>query len=77
LCIGNPDMAESKTVLTRVLLACALPGAAIAQARKVAEVIQRDRPDVLLINEFDCVPGNRAANLIRNNYLRHVLVPSW
>jgi hypothetical protein len=42
-----------------------------AQARKVAEVIQRDRPDVLLINEFDYVPDNRAADLFRANYLKH------
>ncbi|WP_173124756.1 endonuclease/exonuclease/phosphatase family protein [Kibdelosporangium persicum] len=41
-----------------------------AQARKVAEVIQVDRPDVLLINEFDYVPDNRAADLFRANYLR-------
>lgn len=40
------------------------------QAREVAEVIQRDRPDVLLVNEFDYVPGNRAADLFRTNYLR-------
>jgi hypothetical protein len=109
LCNGHPDVAESETVLIRVLLACALLGAlaqpaeastrpaqvrfstfnaslnrgaagqlvtdlstpANEQARKVAEVIQRDRPDVLLINEFDYVPDNRAANLFRSNYLRH------
>lgn len=38
-----------------------------AQAREVAEVIQRNRPDVLLINEFDYAPA--AVNLFRNNYL--------
>jgi hypothetical protein len=38
-----------------------------AQAREVAEVIQRNRPDVLLINEFDYAP--QAANLFRDNYL--------
>ncbi|MEU3768359.1 endonuclease/exonuclease/phosphatase family protein [Amycolatopsis keratiniphila] len=41
-----------------------------AQANEVAEVIQRNRPDVLLINEFDYVPGNRAADLFRENYLK-------
>jgi hypothetical protein len=41
------------------------------QARKVAEVIQRDRPDVLLINEFDYVPDNRAADAFRSNFLTH------
>jgi Endonuclease/Exonuclease/phosphatase family len=40
-----------------------------AQAREVAEVIQLNRPDVLLINEFDYVPGNTAADLFRENYL--------
>ncbi|MCA1655835.1 MAG: endonuclease/exonuclease/phosphatase family protein, partial [Pseudonocardiaceae bacterium] len=40
-----------------------------AQAGEVAEVIQRNRPDVLLINEFDYVPDNRAADLFRDNYL--------
>jgi hypothetical protein len=40
-----------------------------AQAKAVAEVIQRTRPDVLLINEFDYVPNHRAADLFRANYL--------
>ncbi|GAA1604222.1 endonuclease/exonuclease/phosphatase family protein [Kribbella sancticallisti] len=40
-----------------------------AQARAVAEVIQRTRPDVLLINEFDYVSERRAVNLFRDNYL--------
>ncbi|MHA7209350.1 endonuclease/exonuclease/phosphatase family protein [Arthrobacter sp. MDT1-65] len=40
-----------------------------AQARAVAEVIQINRPDVVLLNEFDYVPGNRAADLFRDNYL--------
>jgi hypothetical protein len=38
------------------------------QAREVAEVIQRNRPDVLLVNEFDYVPDN-AADLFRANDL--------
>lgn len=41
-----------------------------AQAREAAEVIQRNRPDVLLVNEFDYVPGNAAANAFRTNYLQ-------
>ncbi|MEU4604157.1 endonuclease/exonuclease/phosphatase family protein [Kribbella sp. NPDC023972] len=41
-----------------------------AQAKAVAEVIQRTRPDVLLINEFDYVPNQQAANLFRTNYLQ-------
>jgi hypothetical protein len=30
------------------------------QARDVAEVVQRSRPDVVLLNEFDYVEGNAA-----------------
>jgi hypothetical protein len=37
------------------------------QARNVAEVIQRVRPDVLLINEFDFAPP--AVDLFRQNFL--------
>ena len=40
-----------------------------AQARAVAEVIQRTDPDLLLINEFDYVEGGLAAELFRDNYL--------
>jgi hypothetical protein len=39
------------------------------QAANVAEIIQRTRPDVLLINEFDFVEGGVAANLFQQNYL--------
>ena len=38
-----------------------------AQARAVAEIIQRARPDVLLINEFDFAP--EAVELFQDNYL--------
>jgi hypothetical protein len=37
------------------------------QIRNIAEVIQRERPDVLLINEFDFHPA--AADLFRTNFL--------
>jgi hypothetical protein len=37
------------------------------QARNVAETIQRTRPDVVLINEFDYAPGNET--LFHDNYL--------
>ena len=40
-----------------------------AQAQTVAEIIQRTRPDVLLINEFDFVEGGLAAELFQDNYL--------
>jgi hypothetical protein len=39
------------------------------QLRNVAEIIQRARPDVLLINEFDFVPHQQAARLFQRNYL--------
>ena len=40
-----------------------------AQASNVAEVIQRERPDVLLINEFDFDAAGRALALFQDNYL--------
>jgi hypothetical protein len=40
-----------------------------AQAATVAEIIQRTRPDVLLINEFDFVADGVAARLFQDNYL--------
>lgn len=39
------------------------------QAKTVAEIIQRTRPDVLLINEFDFVDNGLAAELFQDNYL--------
>jgi hypothetical protein len=39
------------------------------QAQTVAEIIQRTRPDVLLINEFDFVENGLAAELFQDNYL--------
>ena len=40
-----------------------------AQAKTVAEVIQRANPDVVLLNEFDYVPDDVAVDLFRDNYL--------
>ena len=40
-----------------------------AQAAAVAEIIQRVRPDVLLINEFDFEPDNALAEAFQDNYL--------
>lgn len=40
-----------------------------AQAATIAEVLQRTRPDVVLLNEFDYVPDHRAVDLFRDNYL--------
>ncbi|WP_416377480.1 endonuclease/exonuclease/phosphatase family protein [Arthrobacter sp. JZ12] len=39
------------------------------QARNIAEVIQINNPDVVLLNEFDYDAEFRAANLFRANYL--------
>ncbi len=41
----------------------------VRQARNVAEVIQRSRADVILINEFDFYPNGQAAELFRDNFL--------
>jgi 3-phytase/alkaline phosphatase D len=42
-----------------------------AQAKAVAEIIQRNKPDVLLINEFDYVAANplQPVQLLQQNYL--------
>jgi 3-phytase len=40
-----------------------------AQAKVIAEIVQRNRPDVLLINEFDHDAAGRAARLFQDNYL--------
>ncbi len=40
-----------------------------AQASAVAEIIQRTRPEVLLINEFDFEPNDALADAFRTNYL--------
>ncbi len=39
------------------------------QARAVAEIIQINRPDVILLNEFDFDPSAAAINAFRRNYL--------
>jgi hypothetical protein len=40
-----------------------------AQADAVAEIIQRARPDILLINEFDFYPDGQLAEAFQENYL--------
>ncbi|WP_285779795.1 endonuclease/exonuclease/phosphatase family protein [Microtetraspora sp. NBRC 13810] len=40
-----------------------------AQARVIAEIVQRAAPDVLLVNEFDYDAAGRAARLFQDNYL--------
>ncbi len=39
------------------------------QARAIADVVQINAPDVVLLNEFDYDPAHRAAELFRTNYL--------
>ncbi len=39
------------------------------QAQVIAEIVQRTRPDVLLINEFDFDAAGEAAALFQSNYL--------
>ncbi len=46
-----------------------LDGTTHQQARQVAEIIQRVRPDLLLLNEFDFDERRRAAELFHDNYL--------
>ena len=43
-----------------------------AQAKVIAEIVQRNRPDVLLINEFDFDPMGTALGLFQTNYLSRV-----
>ena len=46
-----------------------LEGGNNEQARRVAEVIQRVRPDILLVNEFDYDRSGRAVERFRTEYL--------
>lgn len=41
----------------------------VVQAHVIAEIIQRTRPQVLLINEFDFVENGQAAQLFNDNFL--------
>ena len=50
------------------LVADLLSGADV-QAQTIAEIIQVNRPNVVLINEFDYDSGGLAADLFRSNYL--------
>ncbi|GAA2617859.1 endonuclease/exonuclease/phosphatase family protein [Actinomadura fulvescens] len=54
---------------TEGALVADLSNAGNAQARTIAEIIQRTRPDVVLINEFDFDARGRAARLFQDNYL--------
>jgi endonuclease/exonuclease/phosphatase family metal-dependent hydrolase len=46
-----------------------LAGGRNEQARRIAEVVQRVRPDILLVNEFDFDPAGNAATSFLREYL--------
>ncbi|WP_198165896.1 endonuclease/exonuclease/phosphatase family protein [Agromyces laixinhei] len=72
-----PGSAELRVATYNLSLNRSEPGALVAdlstgtnaQAKTVAEVIQRTNPDIVLLNEFDYVEGGVAADLFRDNYL--------
>lgn len=41
-----------------------------AQAKAIAEIVQRNRPDILLLNEFDHVAGGAAVRAFAEKYLK-------
>jgi hypothetical protein len=57
----------NRNVAGQALMQLSVPGN--AQADAVAEIIQRIRPEVLLINEFDFEPDNALAEAFQDNYL--------
>ena len=52
-------------------LSRALASGSEKRLRQVAEILQRVRPDIVLLNEFDYDPGIDAATLFNTNYLAH------
>jgi endonuclease/exonuclease/phosphatase family metal-dependent hydrolase len=46
-----------------------LEGGKNEQARKIAEVVERVRPDIMLLNEFDYDEANKAAEAFRKEYV--------
>jgi endonuclease/exonuclease/phosphatase family metal-dependent hydrolase len=46
-----------------------LEGGKNEQARKIAEIIERVRPDIMLLNEFDYDEANKAAEIFRKEYV--------
>ena len=67
----------NRTALGQLFTDLVSPGAAttgVAQAKRIAEIIQRNAPDILLINEFDWDPqrdfrGRTVLDLFHDNYL--------
>lgn len=52
-------------------LSVALTGGADQRLLRLAEILQRVRPDIVLLNEFDYDPAVDAATLLNGNYLAH------
>ena len=55
----------NRNVAGQALAQLSVPGN--AQADAVAEIIQRVRPEILLLNEFDYEPGNALADAFQDN----------
>lgn len=53
------------------LLARALQSGEDVRLKQVAEILQRTRPDIVLLNEFDYDPSVDAAGLLNGKYLAH------
>ncbi|SHI89928.1 alkaline phosphatase D [Nocardiopsis flavescens] len=69
---GSVRFATFNTALSRRrpgAMLSALASGGWDKARAVAETVQRVRPDVLLVNEFDHDPSGRAAELFARGYL--------
>jgi len=65
----NVQNRGSSNTLSETPLITDLPGGNDEQYQAVAEAIQRIRPDVLLINEFDYEPTNVAVESLINEYM--------
>jgi 3-phytase len=67
----------NRTALGQLFTDLVSPGAAttgVAQAKRIAEIIQRNAPDILLVNEFDWDPqrdfhGRTVLDLFHDNFL--------
>ena len=69
---GSVRFATFNTALSRQRPGAMLSALAFGvrgRARAAAETVQRVRPDVLLVNEFDYDPSNRALGLFARMYL--------
>jgi Endonuclease/Exonuclease/phosphatase family len=65
--VATYNLSLNRNVAGQLVTDLSTPGN--AQAKTVAEVIQRANPDVVLLNEFDFDAEGEAADLFRANYL--------